>query len=427
MRKLSLLFLMLGVLSCDNSSSSSENPVSPGGGAIVQGASTCLDYKNGQLPVGTYAKRMATGEKAQLDSKGCFSFPATAEVASRSAGTDSIQFYNDSALFALSVPYINHGDVIHVVPTTISYKGCPNSLIDSVFLVVFDSEHMLSRRVKMKRATYRDTSEYSRTVWSLEGGNTFKVHFEVFDKSARWPSQLIESEPGSTMSLTYRASDRAESFIPFVPDTLVFCTISYNSVLNNNGFDRSPLLVWYHRNGGGEYAIEEEQLRGSSHPIRPRHWLKAKNNGYSNGDSSIYGSVSYRVNGVDTGMIYSDSMLLLERDTNMYSHTLHVQVKDRAGYGADKQVTVLHVSEVTADIDTVSMWMPAPRFVLMKADSVKLCTYTYRDGITSRGMVRSCSLGYTAGQAGDTTLVKVSDMTYRPTRLVLTNKTVSGL
>ena len=126
-------------------------------------------------------------------------------------------------------------------------------------------------------------------------------------------------------------------------------------------------------------------------------------------------------------MIYSYSMLLLERDTNMYSHTLHVQVKDRAGYGADKQVTVLHVSEVTADIDTVSMWMPAPRFVLMKADSVKLCTYTYRDGITSRGMVRSCSLGYTAGQAGDTTLVKVSDMTYRPTRLVLTNKTVSGL
>lgn len=425
MRKLSLLFLMLGVLSCDNSSSSSENPVSPGGGVTVQGASTCLDYKNGQLPVGTYAKRVSTGEKAQLDSKGCFSFPATAEVASRSAGTDSIQFYNDSALFALSVPYINHGDVIHVVPTTISYKGCPNSLIDSVFLVVFDSEHMLSRRVKMKRATYRDTSEYSRTVWSLEGGNTFKVHFEVFDKSARWPSQLIESEPGSTMSLTYRASDRAESFVPFIPDTLVFCT-SLSRMIYIGGPDRSPLLVWYHRNGGGEYAFGVEQFSGSPNPTKPYYWLKAKTSGYSNGvSSSIYGGVSYRVNGVDTSMVYSDSMLLLKYDTNMYSYTSHIQIKDRAGYGADKQVTVLHVSEVVVDVDTASTWMPAPRFMLMKADSVKLCTY--HNSITGAYITRACNLGYADGLAGDATPVLISDMTYRPTRLVLTNKTVSGL
>lgn len=214
-----------GFYGCDNSASSTGDEPAPNGPGPTMSGLTCLEAKGARLPSGTYAKRVSTGEKAYLNSNGCFSFKATTAAARSVATSDSVQFYNDSALFSVTIPYVSSGDTISIVPTVVSLRNCPKKITDSVFLVVFDRIHILSRRVKMKRADLSaDSSEFGRVIWSVESANPFKMHFEVHNGVDTWPSAIITSEPGGTVSMNYSQLIREGALIITVPDTVFFFT-----------------------------------------------------------------------------------------------------------------------------------------------------------------------------------------------------------
>jgi hypothetical protein len=117
---------------------------------------------------------------------------------------DSVIFYNDSALFSVTIPFLNDGDTIQVVPTVVSLRNVPNAKVDSVFLAVFDRVNILSRKIKLKRANFGDSSEYGRTLWSVESSNPFHIHFEIHSsQSSPIASSVISAEPGGTVSREY--------------------------------------------------------------------------------------------------------------------------------------------------------------------------------------------------------------------------------
>lgn len=332
-----LIFALVGLVGCDTGTNTpdpqiihdtikvdtSKHDTTP---SVV--AKTCLEYKNG-IPAGTYAKRIRTGESVKLDSKGCFSFEPRAEVAARSLAIgDSIIFYNDSALFSITIPYVSNGDTINVVPTVVSLKNCPNNAVDSVYLAVFDKVHILSRKVKMKKANFGDSSEYGRTLWSVDNGNTFQVHYEIHAKTSTWATSVISSEPGGTISLNYSQVKKSS-----VPNAIGF---------SDSVFFYSDSLVIF-----GDDSI-------------PSRFTVSKTS-IKLGAYSIYGIASIKVDGVLT-----DSIKFVEYDSlfnvesvnydsllALYSgntfkiienprplKTLNVVVTDSAGYILTKTIKV---------------------------------------------------------------------------------------
>lgn len=334
MRKylLSVIAVALLISGCD--SSSSNNPTSPiddGGGKTTTSGLTCLEAVGARLPGGTYAKRVSTGEKAYLDTKGCYSFKP---VAARSAagGSDSVQFYNDSALFTVTIPYVTNGDTISIVPTVISLKNCPNNLVDSVFLAVFDRVHILSRHVKMKKADFGDSSEYGRTIWSLESKQPFQIHFEVHDSIGKWPTGVISSEPGGTVTRDFKQVQKQSGLLLNVPDSLfLFTDTAITCKVDSMGNNAEGSLVSYCA-GGVSYI---DTIVHSN-----RYGLYKASKGMKITTSSPYGIVSMKVDGSSSSVITAGT---LEPDTTEYiaaNKVVTVSVADSAGYTTQKKVTV---------------------------------------------------------------------------------------
>ena len=192
--KLFTIFILLGMflIGC-SSTSETPNPIGPTSGIVK----TCLDAGDNKLPKGTIAERISDGAKVALDQNGCFNFDSpTSSVAARAMASDTIVFYNDSALFALTIPYLSNGDTIQIVPTIVVLQDAPNAEVDSVDLVVFDRTHILSRTVNLRRADYGDSSSFSRTLWSVDNGAKVYVHFQINGKKT-FSSSVYTIYPGS--------------------------------------------------------------------------------------------------------------------------------------------------------------------------------------------------------------------------------------
>lgn len=320
MRKylLSVIAVALLISGCDSSTSS--NPTSPaddGGGKTITSGLTCLEAVGARLPGGTYAKRVSTGEKTYLDTKGCYSFKP---VAARSAagGSDSVQFYNDSALFTVTIPYATNGDTISIVPTVISLKNCPNKLVDSVFLAVFDRIHILSRHVKMKKADFGDSSEYGRTIWSLEGANPFQIHFEVHDSAGKWPTGVISSEPGGTVTRDFKQVQKQSGLLLNVPDSLFFVGDTALICKGKYALMLAPAPV-----------CQDSEFLG----------MRVSPDGYGFNPSSLYGIASMKVDGVRSNTIVIGS-LRPDPDKGLYyaKKMATIEAVDSAGYSMQKKV-----------------------------------------------------------------------------------------
>lgn len=317
--------LMALIQACDSSTSNNDTdpgqtPYGPTGGL------TCLEAKGARLPSGTYAKRVSTGEKAYLDANGCFSMSKASALAGRiAAAGDSIQFYNDSALFSVTIPYQSQGDTINVVPTIVSLKNCPKKMVDSVFLVVFDRIHIMSRRVKMKRADYpNDSSEFGRTIWSVESSNPFKIHFEVHD-SASWPSAIITAEPGGTVSMNYSQIGSHDVLMANIPDTLFFFSRAGSYCIDTS-----------HTTGGqGDTCMSADSAAltsrigmyraGKSVPVVAR---------------SAYGVADIKIDGVKANSVSVPKADISKTDTTLESKVVSLSVIDSAGYALTKKITV---------------------------------------------------------------------------------------
>jgi hypothetical protein len=154
----------------------------------------------GAIPGGTKAIRKSDSAVAVLDASGCYEFKSSTVssgfLARSLAEGDSVQLYNDSALFAITLPYITAGDTVNVVPTLITLQDVPNAEVDSVHLVVYDKVHILSRKVKLRRAKDGDISSFSRTLWSRDDGSYVQVHFQI-NGVRKFASSVYEIEPGA--------------------------------------------------------------------------------------------------------------------------------------------------------------------------------------------------------------------------------------
>lgn len=312
------IFILTGIflLGCDNSNS----PVAPPPPDVIDTvkpspkAQTCLEAVNGKIPKGTIAQRTSTLQRTTLDTLGCFSFNASTPVASRLyaartvAEGDSIIFYNDSALFSVTIPFLNDGDTIQVVPTVVSLRNVPDAKVDSVFLAVFDKVNILSRKVKLKRADFGDSSEYGRTLWSVESDNPFQIHFEIHSSLPTWASSVITSEPGGTVTRDYvqiRSSEVPR--ILNVVDSMYFYTL-----VNNNG------------------SVE---TRTPNRKLNPYGDIQIQ-------ASSIYGIAEIKVNGVVTNTLTPPVFVPLTVDELLepvYTTAL-IEVRDSAGYLYTKSV-----------------------------------------------------------------------------------------
>jgi hypothetical protein len=318
-----------GFYGCDNSASSTGDEPAPNGPGPTMSGLTCLEAKGARLPSGTYAKRVSTGEKAYLDANGCFSLPKKVAVAGRMlAAGDSVQFYNDSALFSVTIPYQSQGDTINIVPTVVSLMNCPTAKVDSVFLVVFDRIHIMSRRVKMKRADLPGSlSEFGRTIWSVESSNPFKIHFEVHD-STTWPSAIITSEPGGTVSMNYSQLLKENALTIMVPDTVFFFTEKAERCMDTvhaitAGVDYVDTCVYM-----DSAAITE---RVAVYKAGMSLWAKAL---------SSYGVAEVKIGGMKTSTYTVAASSIDPSAVAPTPKVVDISVIDSAGYTKKKTITV---------------------------------------------------------------------------------------
>jgi hypothetical protein len=199
------LFIILSIamlfIGC-STTASSDSPIT-GQQTTLAGIKTCLksSVSSQSVPAGTIAKRLSDGATAQLDAKGCYELPSHGTVFARSfadSTNDSVQLYNDSALFAITIPYITAGDTISISPTLVTLQDAPNAEVDSVLLVVFDKTHLLSRKVKLRVADYGDSSSYSRTLWIRDNSTPVKVHLQI-SGTRTFASSVITVQPGAAV------------------------------------------------------------------------------------------------------------------------------------------------------------------------------------------------------------------------------------
>lgn len=198
--KLSLLALVATLFVGCSTTDSGTNSTSEG--APVAGVKHCIRSvtASNAIPGGTKAIRLSDSSVATVDINGCYEFAARTTVtgfAGRAMdATDSVQLYNDSALFAVTLPYVTAGDTVNVVPTIVTLQNAPNSEVDSVHLVVYDKVHILSRKVRLRRSNDGEHSSFSRTLWSRDDGRTVLVHFQI-NGSRTFASSVYEMEPGA--------------------------------------------------------------------------------------------------------------------------------------------------------------------------------------------------------------------------------------
>lgn len=305
-------------------------------------ALTCLDAVTGAIPKGTMAKLTKSLQTTKVDSNGCFSF-STPKVAGRMLeGNDSVIFYNDSALFSVTIPYLNNGDTIQVVPTLVSLQKVPNVEIDSAFLVVYDRAHpQIQRKVKLKRTNYGTSSDYARTLWSVDG-SIFQVHFAVTNKAkVNLASSVIESEAGGMVFRLY--SDISKTYGPKlvgIRDTIFFHT----------GIDTVFHLPKYQ----GFYGVG---LFTTSAKVNAE---------------SIYGISKILVDGVET-----DSITPLVNSFKEYTLTL----VDSAGYVTNRKLMAYSAEKVSAVVSYSDRYTQWDLTGFSSSDSLSWHTLVFKDSL----------------------------------------------
>lgn len=206
MRLQFLFFALLALVLAGCSSTSTSDITGPG--TIASGIKSCIRSTDAsvKVPAGTKAIRKSDSAVVSVDANGCYEFAepviASGFLARSLAEGDSVQLYNDSALFAITLPYINGSDTVSIVPTIVTLQNSPNAEVDSVHLVVYDKVRMLSRKVKLRKADYGDSSSYSRTLWSKDDGSAVLVHFQI-NGVRTFASSVYTVEPGSFVYLNW--------------------------------------------------------------------------------------------------------------------------------------------------------------------------------------------------------------------------------
>lgn len=307
MKHLLLAFVaMLFFVGC----SSHEGSPITGGTTTTSGIKTCI--KSGvagtAVPAGTIAKRLSDGATAKLDANGCYELPATgiaAGFAARStAAADSVQLYNDSALFAITIPFTSAGDTISVVPTIVTLQNAPNAEVDSVLLIVYDKAHALSRYVKLRQADYGDSSSWSRTLWSEDAGAAVKVHFQI-SGTRTFASSVYTVNPGSVVIRNW--TQVKAGAVPFIPHTYTDTMMIDSNWVSMNLVYKIDTIV--------DTSVKTVKIN----------------------QSSIYGIQSMTVDGVAATTINVESVVNA-------SKTFYITLTDSVGYTTSDSVKVVRYS-----------------------------------------------------------------------------------
>lgn len=307
MKHLLLAFIaMLFFVGC----SSHEGSPITGGTTTTSGIKTCIKSSAAGtgIPAGTIAKRLSDGATASLDANGCYELPVTGIASGFSAralaDADSVQLYNDSALFAISIPYISSGDTISVVPTIVTLQNVPNAEVDSVLLIVYDKAHALSRRIKLRQADYGDSSSWSRTLWARDDGSAVKVHFQI-SGTRTVASSVYTVNPGS---MVFRNWIQVKAgAVPFIPHTYTDTLMLDSSLTAMNLAYKIDTIV--------DTSVKIVNIN----------------------QSSIYGIQSMKVDGVEATSINVESVVNA-------SKTFYVTLTDSVGYTTSDSVKVVRYS-----------------------------------------------------------------------------------
>lgn len=296
---------------------------------------TCLEAVQGSFPKGTYARLQKAGNKVKLSDNGCYSFATSAVAAREMATNDSVIFYNDSALFTLTIPYQSGTDTIQIVPTQISLKNVPNNQVDSVYLVVYDKTNILSRKIKLRKTDYGDSSDYGRTLWSVDGAN-FQVHFDIHGNTTS-ASTIIKAQSGGIVSREYYQIKSVESLrFLNIADSMFFWEIT-------------PPSIAY--DGDTMNKVTKNQMISKSGSFKIEAY-------------SIYGIQQIKVNGIvkdslnsPLKMPYYDSLTMNEKGSvRSYSITtfdkVNVTITDSAGYSITKEVKMWTDDQVLVTVST---------------------------------------------------------------------------
>lgn len=197
------------------SSSSSDNPLT--GGTTNGVLSTCVKG----IPEGSKAVIRGANDTMNLVN-GCFDF-STSKVAARAMSNenDTILVFNDTSLFALTIPFNMLGDTVQMVSTNLNLLNASNGQFDSILAVVFDKAHIHERAVKMKRAYTATKVQYHVSMYSPVNGGEYKIHYEFHKGDSVWISELITAERGAQFD--NNVSDMDSGSIPKI-DTSDFFT-----------------------------------------------------------------------------------------------------------------------------------------------------------------------------------------------------------
>jgi hypothetical protein len=303
-----LAFLAFFMTACSSTDGGSiTNP-----GETVAGVKTCIRSSTStSLPGGTKAIRKSDSAVALVDANGCYEFKSSVVsngfLARSLEATDSVQFYNDSALFAITLPYITAGDTVNVVPTPIVLQDVPKAEADSVHLVVYDKVNMLSRKIKLRTASGNGVVDYGRTLWSRDDGASVLVHFQINGKKVL-ASSVYDVQPGALLSVDW--SDVSKSEVP--------------SVIHGSGS-----FVWHYEDYV-DTAFADTFYHVDSVVDTSVKWMKFS-------AKSIYGISSIKYDGQDSvdvsGII------------NRYGFAIPVTITDSAGYVTVDTVRIIRQAE----------------------------------------------------------------------------------
>lgn len=197
------LFLFTGCFDSNNAT----NPVT--GENVATGVSTSTCVKG--IPNGSKAVIRGTKDTVNLVN-GCFDLSGTStssKVAARAMAleSDTILVFNDTSLFALTIPFAMLGDTFQMVATNLNLTEAKQGQFDSILAVVYDKGHIHERFVKMKKASTNSKVQYHVSMYSPVNGGDYQIHYEFHKADSVWTSELITAERGSEFTNTVADMD----------------------------------------------------------------------------------------------------------------------------------------------------------------------------------------------------------------------------
>lgn len=180
------------------SSTTDTNPISGGNNAGgVQAKVTCVKG----IPDGSKAVVRGTTDTIHLVN-GCFETANNGIVAGRASAieNDTILVFNDTSLFALTIPFNMLGDTVQMVSTNLNLLNAKTGQFDSILAVVYDKAHIHERFVKMKKAYTSTKVQFHVSMYSPVNGSDYQIHYEFHKGDSVWTSELITAERGAEFS-----------------------------------------------------------------------------------------------------------------------------------------------------------------------------------------------------------------------------------